>query len=68
MPNLKSVKANLVFDGFAQIDLRSSKLVFSLKNKKKDHLSGLGKVTSTIKDHIKPFFYFILERKTFSEM
>lgn len=35
-----------------QADLRPSTLVSALRDEKKDHLSGLGKAISTIKDHI----------------
>lgn len=51
-PNLESVKANLILDGFAKADLSPSTLVSALRDEKKDHLSGLGKAVSIIKDHV----------------
>ena len=68
IPNLESVKANLILDGFAQADLRPSTLVSALRDEKKDHLSGLGKAASTIKDHVNASFHPILQEKTPSEM
>lgn len=51
-PNLESVKAYLILDEFAKADLSPSTLVSALRDEKKDHLSGLGKAVSIIKDHV----------------
>ena len=37
-PNLESVRATLIEDGFARADLRPSTLVSTLRDEKKDHL------------------------------
>lgn len=68
MPKLESVKANLILDSFALADLRPSTLVSALRDEKKDHLSGLGKAASTIKDHINTSLHPILQEKTLPEM
>lgn len=58
----------MVLDGFAQADLRPSTLVSALRDEKKDHLSGLGKAASTIKDYVNASLHPILEGKTPPEM
>lgn len=68
MPILESVKANLILDGFAQADLRPSTLVSALREKKKGHISGLGKAASTIKDHVNSSLFPILKGKTPPEL
>lgn len=66
-PNLESVKANLIEDGFAREDLRPSTLVSALRDEKKDYLSGLGKAISTIQDHVADSLHPLLEGKTAPE-
>lgn len=67
-PNLESVKANLILDGFAQADLGPSTLVSALRDEKKDHLSGLGKAVSTIKDHTVASLHPLFLGKTLPEI
>lgn len=67
-PNLESIKANLILDGFAPVDLRPSTLVSALRDEKKDHLSGLGKAVSTVKDHVADSLHPLLLGKTAPEM
>ena len=68
IPNFELVKVNFILDSFAQADLRPSTLVSALRNEIKDHLSGLGKAASTIKDHVNASFHPILQGKTPPEM
>lgn len=51
-PNLESVKATLILDGFAQADLRPSTLLSALRDEKEDHLDDSGKSSGTIKDQL----------------
>lgn len=68
MPNLASVKANLILDGFAQADLRPSTHASAMRDEKKDHLSGLGKASSAIKDHVNSSLHPLLQGKGPPEM
>ena len=66
--NLKSVKANLILDRFAQADFRPSTLISALKDEKKNYFSGLGKAISTIKNHMAHLLHLFLKERTAPEM
>lgn len=68
MPNLESIKTNLILDKFAQVDLRSSTLIFTLKNKKKDYFNDFGKAISIIKNYIVNLLHLFLKKKTIFKM
>ena len=68
MLNFRSIKVNLILNGFAQANLRYNILVSILKDKKKDYFNGLGKTASTIKDHINSSFNLISKEITPSEI
>lgn len=49
-PNLESVRATLINDGFAAEDLRPSMLAATLRDEKKDHLVALTKSAGIIQE------------------
>ena len=67
-PNLESVRATLIEDGFAAADLRPSTLVSALRDEKKDHLTALTKSAGLIKELVDKSLYLLLNNKTAAEM
>ncbi len=67
-PNLNSVRATLIEDGFAEADLRPSTLVSALKDKKKDHIIALAKSAEIIKELVYKSLHSLLNNKTVVEM
>lgn len=63
-PNLDSVRATLIADGFAAVGLRPSTLVSALRDKKKDHLNTLTKIKELVDESLHP----LLHEKTAQEM
>ena len=67
-PNLESVRATLIEDGFAAADLRPSTLVSALRDEKKDHLIALTKSAGLIKELVDKSLHPLLNNKTAAEM
>lgn len=67
-PNLDSVRATLIEDGFAAADLRPSTLVSALRDEKKDHLTALTKSAGIIKELVDKSLHPLLNNKTAAEM
>ena len=61
---LKSLKVNLVLDGFAQADLRPSTLILAMNNEKKNYFNSLGEIISTIKNYMTNSFHPLFKEKT----
>lgn len=68
MPNLESLKVNLILDRFAQANLRPSNLISGLRDKKKNYLNNLEKAISTIKDYVNNSLHPLLEEIIVPEM
>lgn len=67
-PNLDSVRAALIEDGFAAADLRPSTLVSALRDEKKDHLIALTKSAGLIKELVDKSLHPLLSNKSAAEM
>ena len=67
-PNLESIRATLIEDGFAPADLRPSTLVSALRDEKKDHLIALTKSAGLIKELVDKSLHPLLNNKTAAEM
>ncbi len=67
-PNLDSVRATLIEDGFAAADLRPSTLVSALRDEKKDHINALAKSAGIIKELVDKSLHLLLNNKTAAEM
>ncbi len=67
-PNLDFVRATLIEDGFAQADLRPSTLVSTLRDEKKDYLTGLTKSAGIIQELVNKNLGPRLKGKTAQEM
>lgn len=67
-PNLDSVRAILIEDGFAAADLRPSTLVSALRDEKKDYLTALTKSAGLIKELVDKSLHPLLHGKTAQEM
>lgn len=67
-PNLDSVRAALIEDGFAAADLRPSTLVSALRDEKKDHLIALTKSAGLIKELVDKILHPLLSNKSTAEM
>lgn len=67
-PNLESVRATLIEDGFAAADLRPATLVAALRAEKKDHLAALTKSAGLIKELVDKSLHSLLHNKTAAEM
>ena len=67
-PNLESVRATLIEDGFAAADLRPSTLVSALRDEKKDHLTALTKSAGLIKELVNKSLHPLFNNKTAAEM
>ena len=67
-PNLESVCAILIEDGFAAVDLRPATLVAALRDKKKDYLIGFTKSAGLIKELLDKSLQPLLNNKSTAEM
>ncbi len=67
-PNLESVRATFIEDGFAPADLRPSTLVSALRDEKKDHFIALTKSAGLIKELVDKSLHPPLNNKTVAEM
>ena len=67
-PNLESVRATLIEDGFAAADLRPSTLVSALRDEKKDHFTALTKSAGLIIQLVDKSLHPLLNDKTAAEM
>ena len=67
-PNLESVRATLIEDGFAAADLRLSTLISAFRDEKKDHLTALTKSAGLIKELVDKSLHPLLNNKTAAEM
>lgn len=67
-PNLESVWATLIEDGFAPADLRPATLVAALRDEKKDHPVALTKSAGLIKELVDKSLHPLLNNKTAAEM
>lgn len=67
-PNLDSVRATFIEDGFAAVDLRPSTLVSALRDEKKDYLIAFTKSAGIIKELVDKNLYPLLNGKTAQEM
>lgn len=67
-PNLESVRATLIEDGFAAADLRPATLVAALRDEKKDYLIGLTKSADLIKELVDKSLHPLLNDKSAAEM
>ncbi len=66
-PNLESVRAALIEDGFAEVDLRPSILVTALRDEKKDHFIALTKSAGLIQKIVDKNLHPLLNNKTAAE-
>lgn len=67
-PNLESVRATLIEDGFAPGDLRPATIVTALRDEKKDHLIALTKNAGLIKELVDKSLHPLLNNKSAAEM
>lgn len=67
-PNLESVRATLIEDGFAAADLRPSTLVSALRDEKKDHSTALTKSAGLILELVDKSLHPLLNNKSAAEM
>ena len=67
-PNMESVRATLIEDGFAAVDLRPSTLVAALRDEKKDHFIALTKSASLIQEMVDKNVHPLLNDKTAAEI
>lgn len=67
-PNLESVRATVIEDGFAPADLRPSTLVSALRDEKKEHLTALTKSAGIIQEIVDKNLHPRLSNKTTTEM
>lgn len=67
-PNLESVRAILIEDGFVAVDLRPSTLVSALRDEKKDHFIALTKSAGLILEMVDKSLHPLLDDKTAAEM
>ena len=67
-PNLESVRATLIEDGFAAADLRPSTLVSVLRDEKKDHFTALTKSAGLIIQLVDKSLHPLLDDKTAAKM
>lgn len=67
-PNLDSVRATLIEDGFAPADLRPSTLVSALRDEKKDHINAQAKSAGIIKELVDKSLHPLLNNKTAAEI
>lgn len=67
-PNLDSVRATLIEDGFAAADLRPSTLVSALRDEKKDHFIALTKSAGLILELVDKSLQPLLNNKSAAEM
>lgn len=67
-PNLESIRATLIEDGFAAADIRPATLVAALRDEKKDYLFGLSKSAGLIKELVDKSLHPLLNDKSAAEM
>ncbi len=67
-PNLESVRATLIEDGFASEDLRPSMLAAALRDEKKNYLIALTKSAGIIQELVDKNLHPLLHNKTTAEM
>ncbi len=67
-PNLDPVRATLIEDGFAAVDLKSSTLISALRDEKKDHINALAMSAGIIKELVDKSLYLWLNHKTAAEI
>ncbi len=65
---MESVRATLIEDGFAAVDLRPSTLVAALRDEKKDHFIALTKSVGLIQEMLDKSLHPLLNDKTAAEM
>lgn len=67
-PNLGTICAALIADGFVVNNLKTITLVSALKDKKKEYNLALTKSARLIKELVDRSFYLLLDDKSFIEM
>lgn len=67
-PNLDSVRATLIEDGFAAADVRPSSLVSALRDEKKNHFIALTKSAGLILELVDKSLQPLLNNKSAAEM
>ncbi len=67
-PNLKSVRATLIKEGFTMEDLRPATLVAALRDEKKDYHVGLTKSAGLIRELVDKTIHPLLNNKSAAQM